>query len=568
MGSLIDTLKNLGLVRLALIASVALASLGGFYYVASKFSKPEMSLLYAELDLGDAGRIVSRLEGMGTVVEVRGNGSQVFVPSDQVPRLRMEMAEAGLPRGGSMGYEIFDKNDTFGTSTFVQDINHVRALEGELARTIISLSHVAGARVHLVLPKREIFSRESQEPSASIVLRLSGPGRLNAAKVEAIQHLVASAVPGLSTDRISVVDDNGNLLARGDSTPDSAAATNMDEMKLAYEGRLARTIETMVEKYVGPGKVRAEVTADMDFDRLTENTEHYDPDGQVIRSSQTVEEGNTENTGSGGAVGAAGNIPNSQQNNSNGSNQSKRTEETLNYEISKTIKTHVKESGSIRRLSVAVMVDGIHTVDKKGKENYTPRPKVEMDQLKKLIASAIGHNQDRKDTLEVLNMRFADVVPGTSADDGALFMGFTRGDLVRLAELLVVGFLGLLVMLTVFKPMVNRLVGAIGQGRDTNNGSYFPSQINNQDGIEKTNGMVGGPPDTVSLPKPDAGAVTQNNGPGAIPRSFSPLEDMINLKQVEGQVRASSLEKIGSIIDGNPTDAVGIVRNWMYEGQK
>lgn len=197
MGSLLDTLKNLGLVRLALIASVALASLGGFYYVASKFSKPEMSLLYSELDLGDAGRIVTRLEATGTVVEVRGNGSQIFVPSDQVARLRMEMAEAGLPKGGSVGYEIFDQNDTFGTSTFVQDINHVRALEGELARTIISLSSVAGARVHLVLPKREIFSRESQEPSASIVLRLRGPGRLNNAKVEAIQHLVASAVPGL-----------------------------------------------------------------------------------------------------------------------------------------------------------------------------------------------------------------------------------------------------------------------------------------------------------------------------------------------------------------------------------
>lgn len=177
-----------------------------------------------------------------------------------------------------------------------------------------------------------------------------------------------------STERISVVDDAGNLLARGDSTPDSTAATNMDEMKLAYEGRLARAIETLVEKYVGPGKVRAEVTADMDFDRLTENTEHYDPDGQVVRSSQTVEEGSNESASGGGATGAAGNIPNSQQSNSSGTNQSKRTEETLNYEISKTMKTHVKESGSVRRLSVAVMVDGIHTVDKTGKETYAPVP--------------------------------------------------------------------------------------------------------------------------------------------------------------------------------------------------
>ena len=281
MGSFVETLKSLGLVKLGIIASVLIGMASGLYYVGQKYSDPDMALMYAELDMADASKIVSRIEGLGIPVELRGAGTQIYVPADKVARLRMDMAEAGLPRGGSVGYEIFDKSEALGTTGFVQDINHLRALEGELARSISSLSQVESARVHLVLPRRELFARERQEPSASIILKIMGPGRLNQAKVQSIQHLAASAVPDLTPERVSVIDDHGNLLARGNGTAEGVQASNLDEAKIAYENRLSQTILNLVEKYVGFGKVRAEVSAELDFNRLTENTEKYDPITQL-----------------------------------------------------------------------------------------------------------------------------------------------------------------------------------------------------------------------------------------------------------------------------------------------
>ncbi len=550
-----ETLKRLGVVKLAIIASLLIGMASGFLYLTSRLAKPDMALLYADLDMADAGKIVSRLESMDIPVEVRGGGGQVFVPSDRVARLRLDLAEAGLPRGGSMGYEIFDKGESLGVSSFVQNINHLRALEGELARTIGAIAQVASARVHLVLPKRKLFSRDREEPSASIMITMTGAGTLPARRVLAIQQLVAAAVPGLSPERVSIVDDRGNLLARGDEDSDMLTATNLEEKRLAYEDRLSRTIEGLVSKYVGEGKVRSEVSLEMDFDRITENSEIFDPDGQVVRSSQTVTT-DEKSAESEQAVTVENNLPGAEGNEAAGTkSSSNRSEETINYEISKKVKSHVRETGGIKRLSVAVLVDGRYSVPEAGGEPaYEPRSQEELEKLTNLVKNAIGFNEERGDSIEVTNMRFAPMrgLEGTGAPE--TFLGLSTSDLVRLAESLIIGILGLMALLMVVKPMVSRILNSETKKED---------QIANED----TQALPNEP--TASLPPSEQKALPSSDkedfDDSGIPKA---LEEMVTMKQVEGQVRASSLKTVGELIDENTEGAVNVVRGWLYENQK
>src|SRR5437868_3567278 len=248
--------------------TTALTSFFGF--VILRVTTPQMTTLFTELSIEDSSAIIKDLERQAIPYELKNDGAAIMVPKDKVTRLRMKLAEGGLPKGGGVGYEIFDKSEALGTSSFVQNVNHLRALEGELARTIASIGAVDSARVHLVLAQRELFSRDKQEPSASIVIKTRGSERLGKSQVAAIQHLVAAAVPSLRPGRISIVDSEGNLLARGtDEGADAAGGTlNTEELRTGYEQRLSRSIEEMLERSVGPGKVRAEVHAEMDFDRL------------------------------------------------------------------------------------------------------------------------------------------------------------------------------------------------------------------------------------------------------------------------------------------------------------
>ncbi len=265
MNALFETLRRLGPAKLVALAVIGAGLLAFFSFFTNRLTQPPMALLYAELSGADAGQIVAKLEQQNVPFEIRAGGSQVWVPVDRALRLRMGMAEQGLPRGGSVGYEIFDRSDALGATGFVQSLNHVRALEGELARTIGALGPVAAARVHLVIPRRDLFARERQEPTASVALKLRDAGRLPRPQVQAIQHLIAAAVPGLKPARVSVIDDRGNLLARGagdgDDAGAGATAAAADDMRRAAEQTLARKIEEQLERATGPGKVRAVVAS-------------------------------------------------------------------------------------------------------------------------------------------------------------------------------------------------------------------------------------------------------------------------------------------------------------------
>tara|TARA_R110002012_G_scaffold133389_4_gene286597 strand:+ start:1172 stop:2863 length:1692 start_codon:yes stop_codon:yes gene_type:complete len=554
MNPLVDLLRNLGPIRIAALVGTAVAVLGFFIFLASRLSTGGMSLLYGDLDPGDSGAIVKELEARNIEYELKAGGQQVYVPGDEVLKLRVTLAEQGVPGGGTMGYEIFDKSDGLGTTNFVQNVNLVRALEGELGRTIGAMNNVRGARVHLVLPQRELFSRERRKPSASVVLQVQGAGRLGREQVLAIQHLVAAAVPDMEPQNISILDSRGQLLARGTNEEDGTLpGQSSEEMRLAFENRVRGSVEELVERIVGLGRVRAEISADIDYDRFTEQSEIYDPDSQVARSTQTIEESeSSQERNKQDTVSVENNLPESEANAGAGDlsarSQSARTEETVNFEISRTVRNRVKEAGEIQNLSVAVLVDGRYVENDDGDKVYQPRSAEELEQIATLVRSAVGYNGSRGDTVEVVNMQFVKLEP-LDLDDGSLLFGISKDEFLQLAEVLVLAVVGLLVILLVVRPVLTRLFESM------------PTTLAASGG---PGGMIAG-----------ADAIAQLTGPGATAdmaelldgddEEESLLDQMIDINQVEGRVRASSLKKIGEIVEKHPEEAVAIIRNWMYQ---
>ncbi|KAB2872719.1 MAG: flagellar M-ring protein FliF, partial [Pseudorhodoplanes sp.] len=287
MQGLTEFLRTLGVTRIAAMAAVTAALIGFFVFLMLRVTSPAMTTLFTDLSFEDSSAIIKDLERQSIPFELRNDGTSILVPKANVTRLRMKLAEGGLPKGGGIGYEIFDKSDALGTTSFVQNINHLRALEGELSRTIRAIERVQAARVHLVIPERPLFSRDKAEPSASIVLRVRGA--LEAQQVRAIRHLVASAVNGLKPARVSIVDENGRLLADG-TADDGAGGAGADERRIAFERRMREQVEAIVSSVVGPGRAHVQLTADFDFNRITQTSDKFDPEGRVVRSSQVREE--------------------------------------------------------------------------------------------------------------------------------------------------------------------------------------------------------------------------------------------------------------------------------------
>jgi flagellar M-ring protein FliF len=557
-----QTLRNLGPLRLASLGAIGFALIAFFVFVVARMTSPGYGLLYSGLDPSDSSQIVQRLDAQNIPYQLKADGAEIMVPQDQVTKLRLSLAGEGIPSGGSIGYEIFDRADALGTTNFVQQINQIRALEGELARTIRSLKQVKSARVHLVMPKRELFSRDQAEPTASVVLVLQG-STLDKEQVSAIQHLVSSSIPGMKANNVSVIDNKGNLLARGADGGDGQDSANMEDMRRSYETRLTRSIEDLLAQTLGPDKVRAEVNANLDFNQVTTNTENFNPDGQVVRSTQTVEENDSSNEKQqDNNVSVANNIPNPPASQagagSNSQSQNQRNEETVNYEISKTTQVEVKQSGNVKRISAAVLVDGTYTTDTNGNQVYAPRPQAELEQIATLVKSAIGFDEKRGDVVQVVNMQFT--APDQSAAAPFEIMGFEKQDLMRIAELLVLSLIAVLVLLLVVRPLLNRLLALPGVAQP---------------------GLALAGPAGAALP-PGAAAALAIPGPGgvaALPgmtaadgmieadNMAEEIDQMIDINQVEGRVRASSLKRISDLVNDTPEMAMNIMRGWMNADQ-
>jgi flagellar M-ring protein FliF len=543
---LLNLLSKIGPLRLAAMGAVTLGMVLFFVFVMARLSNSDMKLLYAELSPQDQNAVVRELEGATIPYMVNDSRQEVLVPADQVGRARMLLAEKGIPDGGSIGYEIFDKDTGLSSTRFDQDIRQLRALEGELMRTVNTLKPIENSRIHLVLPKRELFSQDERPASASVFLKLRSGRKLDQEQVSSIQHLIAAAVPNLDPRHVSIVDQNGNLLASGrqDESGDAGTA-NIEQLRLGYEQRMTVAVEDIVGKIVGIGKVRAHITADINYDRESTSAEIYDPAGQVARSTQSVseDEHEAESTGNAPNVSVQNNLPGLSGGGEGGADKrnSSRTEEITNYEVSKTVKNHTREGGEVKRLSVAVLVDGVYSKDKDGKEVYKPRDQKELDSIKTLVASAIGFDAKRGDTLEIKNLQFVDMEEMfQDSTPGFAVMGLNKDDLFRISETAVMGLVALLVVLLVLRPLANKLMSApLGGGFGSDNsGNLLGNEM--RAALTGPNGPVG----TLSM---------DNN------------DDMIDVASIDGKMKASSVAKVTEIIDRYPTETVSIVRNWMTQ---
>lgn len=536
MNNFIQSIKNLSPGRLASLAAVVLFLISFFVYLATQMNSTEYSVLYTDLELEDAKQIVTRLESANVKYRLENNGTEILVPSDQVNKMRIDTAELALAsKGANVGYEIFDNGDALGSTNFMQNVNLIRALEGELARTIRSVDNVKSARVHLVMPKREMFSKEEQMPSASVVIRtVHGP--LSPQSVIAIQKLIAAAVPKLDVKNVAIVDSAGNLLTNNYEDENTLTAANNELMRQEQELKMAQNVQNLLEKTIGTGKVRAQVNIDMDFDQVVTNEEIYDPDGQVVRSQATMND-DSASTDQNGTVTVAQNIPNGDMANQSSGTYTKnsKTEETINYEISKTVRNKVKNTGTIRRLTVAVMVDGFYTKDDDGKYVYRPRTDEEMKKLADLIKSAVGFDGDRGDVVEVENMKFVSFEPEPEPAPVPLIMGFTKDELMRVAEGVGVAIVAILVILLVIRPLINNAFDLSGpQNGDTR--------------------LLGDNPEEDNL-------LLSN----FLNNDNDEVEELINMNKIDGRIKVSSLKKINDTVERNPDAAVNIIRSWLYQ---
>ncbi len=459
--SVVQSLRALGPIRLGLMAAVAALLIGFFVFLSVRMGSTGMAPLFTNLPMEDSAAVVTELESLGVQYELRANGAQIMVPADDVLRLRMTMAQEGLPgTGGVVGYEIFDKSDAMGTSNFVLNVNVVRALEGELSRTIAAFRGIESARVHLVVPKRELFTRDRRDPTASVALELRGGGELDKSEIRAIQHLVATAVPGLKSNKITIVDNKGNLLARGlaEGEEEDAFSSDSEEYRINYEKRIRRTIIDLLASSVGASRVRAEVNADIDFDRIVVKSETFDPESQVARSVQETSE--TENSNEKNltdTVSVGNNLPDANQGEAGtvANRNMERTDATTNYEISKEVKNHITETGTINRLSVAVLVDGTYSMTDEGKTVYEPRNEAEISQMAQLVKSAIGFDASRGDTVEIINMPFDEPEEINMPDEPFAWL---RDELQGIVQTLVIGVVALLAIFMVIRPLVTRAI--------------------------------------------------------------------------------------------------------------
>lgn len=519
------------------MAVTTLLLLGFFAFLILRATAPQMAPLYSGLNFDDSSAIVAELRTQNVDYELRGDGETILVPRNKIPELRMSLAESGLPTQGQVGYEIFDEQSTLGATSFVQNINQVRALEGELARTISSLNRIKSTRVHLVLPERELFQRERQDPSASIMV--STRGELSSGEIRAIQTLVASSIENLSPNRVSIVDDTGRLLASGTEVDETnMLASQVEERTLGMEQRMRTRIEDMLADIVGAGRARAQVALELNMDRSTTTEETYDPDGQVVRSTQTRETNDAsqtpnQNTG----VSVSTELPDANaQGTDTGlvSEQSDTTEETVNYEISRKTQTSVSEAGGIKRLSVAVVVDGLYTEDGQGNAVYNPRSDAELQQLTALVRSAVGFDEARGDTVEVVNMQFAERpnAQGDGTSQPGMF-DFTRDDIMNFANMGVTLIIALALLLFVLRPLLKRVLEPEAE----------PLAIEQATEIHEQGEATG------QLPAP---AEMENS-------------EWLDNARALGDQHMATLRSVGTLVEENPKQATIIVRDWLNQ---
>ncbi len=402
MPNIVETIREMPVRQKVTMLVVLAVSVAALVLVFAWSQKLDYRLLYSNMADSDAGAVVQKLKEMKVPYRVEGGG--ILVPEDKVYDLRLQLASQGLPHGGGVGFEVFDKTD-FGTTDFVQRLNYRRAMQGELARTIMALSEVEQCRVHLATPEKSLFVQEEAKPSASVLVKLRQGRTLSQGQVQGIVHMVSSSIEGLNPRDVTIIDSRGEMLTR--PAEESSLSSSQLEYRRNYERDIESRVVGILEPVVGKSKVRAKVTAALDFTKVEKTEEKYDPDGQVARSEQRSNEKSSSGT-SGGVAGVSSNTPaKAVTKAAGGQGQSQKQNETVNYEISRVTSHVVNASGEVKRLSVAVIVDGTYAGQAGAKERkYAPRSEEDIRRYEDLVRKAVGFTADRGDEVRVVNMQF------------------------------------------------------------------------------------------------------------------------------------------------------------------
>lgn len=570
---LIAQLARSGRMRIAAALVVVALVGGGLGVIMLQGGEGGKKLLFSGLELEEAAEISGKLDTAGIAYSLEGGGSAIFVDASKVEDARMMLSEQGLPTRGSIGWEIFDKSDALGETQFVLNIKKLRAMEGELERSIASYDMVQSAKVHLSVPERPLFQQNSEKPKAGVVLKLSG-NMLPPEKVRAIRNLVASQVPGLAVEAVTITSTDGRLLAAatdGSGTGVGGGST-ADERRAAMEESYRRKVLDVIENIAGPGAAKVTVSIEADFNKVTQSSETFDPDSRVVRSETTVEDSQSDTSmAPGDETTVANNVPNGAAPVAPPQPQSKRTgnrtEATINYEMDKTVRTEIIEGGAIKRLSVAVAIDQVRVPGAEGAPaTWQDRSPEELARITALVKSAVLFSEPRGDVVTVESSAFAR--PDTALDGGEAPGPFDldKFDLVRIGEILALVLTALALVFFVLRPLVGGLMSKPEP-------DDLPPEIQVLKGAKRAKAIAVHQAAMASLQvanpnAQDAPRVISNGESRTVGFDIPQPERLdagIDVARISGQVKASSIKKISEVVASHPEESIAIIRSWMSE---
>jgi flagellar M-ring protein FliF len=486
--------------------------------------EPELVVLFSQLDSEDTRAIIQELGKQGVTYEVGKGGNTIQVPAERVHELRLQLASVGLPESAGVGFEIFDRTG-LGVTPFTQQMNYRRALQGELARTISQISQVDRVRVHLVIPEKRLFASEQKPAQAAVVLTLKRGNPLGGTQVQGIVHLVASSVEGLDPSQVTVVDNHGEVLSKNSADEDAQLTATQIETQRRVEHDLEQRVQTMLDQVLGRDKSVVRVTAPLEFRQVEITEESFDPNSQVVRSENRSQEKVTEKGSQAGVPGVRSNVPNDlKPTGGSGPKEAKRKNETLNYEVNRKVSKIIEPTGAIKRLSVAVLVDGTYEAaasavneaeDAVGDKKYVARSEQEIQNLIQIVKKAVGFSEDRGDQIEMVNVPFE--TPALQEGEEGMTAGVqaflaTWGGFLKPVLFF---FLGVMVLWFVIRPMA------------------------------------------LNLSKPSAEAVV-------LPQKGLPA----TVSEYEAQITETPQDQAMKLAADNPATAAHVIRTWIKEEQE
>lgn len=535
MSDILGIFNKLAPQQKIILGAAALGSIVLIIVLFGLLNQPTYTTLYTNIHEEDAARIVEELNTNKTPYKLDNGGTTIQVPAEMVHQTRLDMASKGIPSSGLVGYEIFDKS-TLGMSEFIQRLNFKRALEGELSRTIIQQEGIESARVHIVVPEKSVFKAEQEETTASIVVKLKSGYSLDGGSIAAITKLVSSSVEGLDQNRVSLIDTKGRLLSK-DMGEDNltASSSKQHEVRQNIENYLSRKAQTLLDNVLGYGNSMVQVNVELDFDQVEKTMETYDPESQIAISEQNIK---TENIGS--------NMVDSSSQVSENS--------TINYEISKSIERVIQGSGTIKKLSIATVINEIPTeVEENGKTKivYEPRPQDQLVKLEQLVKNSVGFDQQRNDNFSLVNIPFEtnviEELPAEELNNPGLFDIQSMDQLINIIIVLI----GIIASLLFIKSLMSKikkekiLIGTVNPAELAYGTSAGSSSMD----------QLGKASQSKSL----------NEGRK---RELLPLGDLEDEISDEATLKKNQQDKIANYVSKNPIDAAKLINSWLHDEEE